>query len=218
MIVPVVANPLTARMHKGVNTTADEGQTMIAHALRAEGFDASEDGTGRGVPLVPVAFDARQSDVIQYSDLSGPLDADGHTIGVMAFSAKDHGADAADDLAPTLRAGGFTGSHANGGVMPAVAFQGRGSNLDTNGEVSGALGTNADRASGGAPMALRGMTVRRLTPRECERLQGFPDDYTLVPYRGKPAADGPRYKALGNSFAVPVVRWIGRRIAAVEAL
>ena len=60
--------------------------------------------------------------------------------------------------------------------------------------------------------------VRRLSPRECERMQGFPDDYTLVPHRGKPAADGPRYKALGNSMAVPVMRWIGRRIAKMEAL
>lgn len=58
-------------------------------------------------------------------------------------------------------------------------------------------------------------TVRRLTPRECERLQGFPDDWTLIPWRGKPAEDcpdGPRYKAIGNSKAVPVVRWIGQRI------
>lgn len=62
------------------------------------------------------------------------------------------------------------------------------------------------------------MKVRRLLPVECERLQGFPDDYTLVPYRGKPAADGPRYKALGNSMAVPVMRWIGERIQAVESL
>jgi DNA (cytosine-5)-methyltransferase 1 len=54
--------------------------------------------------------------------------------------------------------------------------------------------------------------VRRLTPRECERLQGFPDDWTLVPHRGKPAADGPRYKAIGNSMAVPVMKWIGKRI------
>jgi DNA (cytosine-5)-methyltransferase 1 len=60
--------------------------------------------------------------------------------------------------------------------------------------------------------------VRRLTPRECERLQGFPDDYTLTPHRGKPATDGPRYKALGNSMAVPVMRWIGERIQHVEAL
>ena len=58
--------------------------------------------------------------------------------------------------------------------------------------------------------------VRRLTPRECERLQGFSDDYSLIPYRGKAAADGPRYKALGNSMAVPVMRWIGERIQAVE--
>jgi len=61
--------------------------------------------------------------------------------------------------------------------------------------------------------------VRRLTPRECERLQGFPDDYTLIPYRGRrPASDGPRYKALGNSMAVPVMRWLGKRIALVDAL
>ena len=56
--------------------------------------------------------------------------------------------------------------------------------------------------------------VRRLTPIECERLQGFPDNFTFVPYRCKPAADGHRYKALGNSMAVPVVRWIGERIQA----
>lgn len=59
--------------------------------------------------------------------------------------------------------------------------------------------------------------VRRLTPIECERLQGFPDNYTRIPYRGKPieqCPDSPRYKAIGNSWAVPVVRWIGKRIDA----
>jgi DNA (cytosine-5)-methyltransferase 1 len=60
------------------------------------------------------------------------------------------------------------------------------------------------------------LAVRRLTPVECERLQGFPDDWTNIPYRGKPAADGPRYKAIGNSMAVPVMRWIGERIDAVD--
>jgi DNA (cytosine-5)-methyltransferase 1 len=59
-------------------------------------------------------------------------------------------------------------------------------------------------------------SLRYLTPRECERLQGFPDDWTAVPYRGKPAADGPRYKAIGNSMAVPVMRWIAERIAAID--
>lgn len=59
------------------------------------------------------------------------------------------------------------------------------------------------------------MAVRRLTPRECERLQGFPDDWTAIPYTGgKPAKDGPRYKALGNSMAVPCMAFLGRRIDA----
>ena len=80
----------------------------------------------------------------------------------------------------------------------------------------------------GSPCADRGpdviavqSAVRRLTPRECERLQGFPDDYTAIPYRNKPAEqcpDGPRYKALGNSMAVPVMRWIGERIKLVEQI
>jgi DNA (cytosine-5)-methyltransferase 1 len=62
------------------------------------------------------------------------------------------------------------------------------------------------------------MAVRRLTPQECERLQGFADDYTLVPFRGKPAAGGNRYKALGNSMAVPVMRWLGERIAMIDGM
>jgi DNA (cytosine-5)-methyltransferase 1 len=62
------------------------------------------------------------------------------------------------------------------------------------------------------------MQVRRLTPVECERLQGFPDGYTDIRPRGKDTPDGPRYKALGNSMAVPVMRWIGERIAEVEKL
>jgi DNA (cytosine-5)-methyltransferase 1 len=128
-------------------------ETFIAHTLRCEGFDASEDGTGRGTPLIPaaVAFDLRGRE---------------------------------------------------GGSMPEGPH-------DT---------ANIRAASGGSSrsyLALR-KAVRRLTPRECERLQGFPDDWTLVPYRGKPAADGPRYKALGNSMAVPVMRWIGERIATCE--
>jgi DNA (cytosine-5)-methyltransferase 1 len=73
------------------------------------------------------------------------------------------------------------------------------------------------RRNGDPGAVVRDLAVRRLTPVECERLQGFPDHWTAISYRGKPAADGPRYKALGNSMAVPVVRWIGERIAAVDA-
>ena len=69
------------------------------------------------------------------------------------------------------------------------------------------------------PGVMQTMQVRRLTPVECERLQGFPDGYTNIPWRNKPESpDGPRYKALGNSMAVPVMRWIGERINEVSKL
>lgn len=150
--------------HLAVCITGD-----ITHTLKAEGFDASEDGTGRGQPIV--AFQSSQSGV-RIGDTHATLDAN-----------------------------------------------------------------NGPRRHNGA---LVGMAVRRLTPRECERLQAFPDDYTLIPgplkhiapdkldldymkylMRGgvltfeqcmNAAADGPRYKALGNSMCVNVMRWIGARI------
>ena len=80
-------------------------------------------------------------------------------------------------------------------------------------------GASSIEHSGGVINPLDRMAVRRLSPRECERLQGFPDDHTLIPWRNKPAdqcPDGPRYKALGNSMAVPCMAWIGKRIDAVE--
>jgi DNA (cytosine-5)-methyltransferase 1 len=88
-------------------------------------------------------------------------------------------------------------------------------------DVAGTLRSNPGSGwrSNGTPVegvVISPMAVRRLTPKECERLQGFPDGYTDVIYRGKPAADGPRYRALGNSMAVPVMAWIGKRIAMVE--
>ena len=67
-----------------------------------------------------------------------------------------------------------------------------------------------------APLLHSGLAVRRLTPTECERLQGFTPGWTDVPYRGKAAADGPRYKAIGNSMAVPCMTWIGQRIGMVD--
>jgi DNA (cytosine-5)-methyltransferase 1 len=74
------------------------------------------------------------------------------------------------------------------------------------------------RNNGGENVLVQPMAVRRLTPVECERLQGFPDHYTDIKPKGKPTPDGPRYKALGNSWAVPVVRWIGERIMLVEGI
>jgi len=75
-------------------------------------------------------------------------------------------------------------------------------------DIAPALTSHMGTGGGNVPM----VDIRRLTPRECERLQGFPDDYTLIPFKGKMASDAPRYKALGNSWPVPVVQWIGKRI------
>lgn len=86
-----------------------------------------------------------------------------------------------------------------------------------SGPLSPAL-TQGNKDGWGAIGVLDGWGVRRLTPREWERLQGFPDDWTLVPYRGSLAKDSPRYKAIGNSMAVPVMRWLGQRIALVDAI
>jgi DNA (cytosine-5)-methyltransferase 1 len=161
-----------------------ETETMIAHALRGEGFDASEDGTGRGTPLVPVAYRTTGNDgAYETGDVVGALTTTTDpNAQVVAFSCKDHGADAGE-ISPTLRAMGHGDSHANAGGQVAVAL----------------------------PWA-----VRRLTPTECERLQGFPDGWTDIPYRGKRAADGPRYKALGNSWAVNCGEWIFDRIQEVD--
>ena len=77
------------------------------------------------------------------------------------------------------------------------------------------------KCGGGAPRVAGRMAVRRLTPRECERLQGFEDGWTQIPWRGRPAEecpDGPRYKAIGNSMAVPVIRWLGERIAMADEI
>jgi DNA (cytosine-5)-methyltransferase 1 len=120
------------------------------------------------------------------------------------------------DRTDCLPASGHSdGSHQGVGVMALRENQ--------RGEVQYVDPPHALASGGGKPGqgycgVQQAMAVRRLTPRECERLQGFPDDYTLVEYRKKPAADGPRYRALGNSMAVPVMRWVGERIAMVDKI
>lgn len=220
---PVVAETVGTMVHQahgGVDTqSALNGYILpVAHPLRAEGFDASEDGTGRGTPLVPVAFAHQQGgnkDLHMSEDMG--LTVQKSQVQAVCFTAKDHGADASD-ISPTLRSGSHSGSHANGGVMPAVAF-------DLRGRVGGAQfegpheTANIRAANGGSSRSYvaEQWAVRRLTPTECHRLQGYPDDWCRVTYRNKPAADGPIYKALGNSWAVIVGRWIGARIHSAQA-
>lgn len=167
-----------------------ETETMIAHTLKGEGFDASEDGTGRGTPLVPVAFDclAGGNTGLSIGEVPGTLHGGGKSGGRLAVAFDCKGSQVQHDetgASPTLRAMGHAASHPNAGGQLAVATS---------------------------------WAVRRLTPRECERLQGFPDDYTLIPYRRGMSADGPRYKALGNSMAVNVMEWIGQRIEIIRGL
>lgn len=252
---------LTAR---GVGTCgADDNQAQaghmiaecangdVSHTLKGEGFDGSEDGTGRGVPVVAfgggntsgnidvatacTAHGVRMDFDTETFAVHGTQDPDtnrelAHTLGrnngqenaCIAFSYKDNGADATVDMAPTLRAGNHHTSHANGGQPPAIAFQpgnlSRGAGSAPSDQIFPTL--KADHGRGRSdqdPHVFLGTQVRRLTPIECERLQGFPDNHTLIGWRGKNAdecPDGPRYKAIGNSMAVPVMRWIGERIAA----
>ena len=107
------------------------------------------------------------------------------------------------------KAGGFPGTDgaASGHVVP-VAFD-----WQSGGDAHGLdPKPTAQLQRSQVPATLMASAVRRLTPVECERLQGFPDDYTLILWRRGTSPDGPRYKALGNSMAVPVMRWIGERI------
>lgn len=168
----------------------------VSHSLRADGFDASEDGTGRGTPIIAVPGEP------------------------IAFSSTDNGRDAVEGLAPTLRAMGHADSHPNGGGQLAVAFDMRGREHGNMPE--GPHDTASIRAaSGGSSRSYLAMpwAVRRLTPVECERLQGFPDGHTdIYEARKKGTPDGPRYKACGNSMAVNVMEWVGERIEAVRLI
>ena len=159
-----VSHALTAK-HSATGRYDPNGETFVAHSLRGDGFDASEDGTGRGTPLVPVSYAINSHAGAADGDQTNRSHAGGGPVGLGIQ----------ENLAYSLRAG----------RTQSVAQSWR---------------------------------VRRLTPRECERLQGFPDKYTAVPYRGKDAADGPRYKALGNSMAVNAMRWIGTRISMVDQI
>lgn len=227
----------------------------VAHTLRGDGFDASEDGTGRGTPLVAVDVDAEPIP-LRASGASGASGANGAGIGragdpmltldtsgdaAIAFSCKDDGRDATEDLAPTMRSMNFDKSHANAGGQLAIAFHAR-QDPDSNPHVTHPLDTDGTSigiafdttqttrsenrcnpqpgdpchplsATAHPPAYATRYEVRRLTPLEAERLMGVREGYTDIPYRGKDhAPDGPRYKALGNGFAVPVMRWIGERI------
>lgn len=221
---------LTAR---GVGTCGpDDNQAQAGHLIAFGGgntaghIDVATACTAHGIRL---DFDTETFAVHGTQDPDTNCEL-AHTLGrnngqenaCIAFSYKDNGADATSDLSPTIRAGNHDKSHANSGQPPAIAYAfkaGQGAKAGGIGyaeEQSPTL-TSASSGTNLAPAVMHGVAVRRLTPIECERLQGFPDNHTLIGWRGKDAnecPDGPRYKAIGNSMAVPVMRWIGERIAA----
>jgi DNA (cytosine-5)-methyltransferase 1 len=113
-----------------------------------------------------------------------------------------------------------TGVH---GVAQPLYYESHPNDSRVNGpkDVADTVSARYGTGGGNTPLVQQPMAIRRLTPKECERLQGFPDDWTKIPYRNKEAdqcPDGPRYKACGNSMAVPVMRWIGERIQKIENL
>ena len=164
----------------------------VTHTLLGEGFDGGEDGTGRGTPIVPVAF-----------------------------SSKDCGQDAGE-VAPTMRSMNFDKSHMNGGGQLAVAYSLQAGTVNArttqqavayqcHGSDIGKMGTLMTD-SGHIPFVEHEMVVRRLTPRECERLQSFPDDWSRYGHDGKEISDSARYGMLGNAVTVNVAHWLGSRI------
>ena len=189
----------------------------------AIGTLCADSPSGGGRPLPAIAYEVGPGKNSE-TDCSPTLDTrckDGpirNQCGVaIAFSSKDYGNDATDDLSPTLRAMNHVGSHANGGGQMAVAFAENQQGAVYEADVLQALNRGGGKPGQSYPAVRVGLDdnwqVRRLTPTECERLQGFSDNWTDVPYRGKKAADGPRYKSLGNSWAVPCGAWIIGRIA-----
>lgn len=308
-----VSTAVTA--HGSYRSDFETDTVLVAHTLRADGFDASEDGTGRGAPLVldrqtthalanlgrnitedgtsrglpiipileangdrrndkrdglgigdegdpmftlqagkqhAVAFRENQQSEIYESDkvslhtgggkpgqgypaivsfrtnqtsAQGPI----HSEEVTDTLAQDHPPAVAfkenqraevteDDTAALTNGGGKPGQ----GYPAILSFTERsrpdGRNLEFQEDTAYALTNPGSGGRTHSRQLLHEARVRRLTPIECERLQGFPDNYTRIVYRGKIAADGPRYRALGNSMAVPVMRWIGKRIQVVEEL
>lgn len=237
-LVPALANPLTARMHKGVNTTCDEGQTMIPIIAFHPTQDpiSSTDGTthalgcgsSHGQASIAIAIQDVSGREKHQNDKGWSEDGIAYTVDAAATQGvavsyavpsvapcltsnygkqPDNSDTNAGPMLLPVAIGAFKGGQ--GSAAGGIAFDER---------VSPTLSA-ADSGTNRTPALLYGMQVRKLTPIECERLQGFPDNYTQITWRGKPAErcpDGPRYKALGNSMAVPVMRWIGEKIQAAS--
>lgn len=283
-----VSPPLTTNQH--ADNEGREG-LLVAHTLRAEGFDASEDGTGRGTPIVPVssiAFDSKASgrngfgvskDVaptlraMGTGDAARPNGGGQVAIAIQERATSENSAAGPDGVgvrtdgaAYTLEArtvpqavafaqnnrdevrlvggdGGIVGAlgadlgtkqqsylaiasdDPESGEPFTIMERGRsdGANLEyrQDGTANAILTPNGGRGGLGVGAIVQKWLVRRLTPKECSRLQGAPDDFCKIPWRGKPTdkcPDGPQYRAYGNSMSTNVIGWVGERIDLMEKL
>lgn len=165
---------------------------VIAHTLTRR-CDGGSDGAGQGMPIIPI---------LEVGARTGKSTTD-------------------------LRAGGGIGEDGDpmftlqSGKHHAVGFHQNQAGEVRISDIGYTVSTNSNASGRNTGMLATSFAVRRLTPSECEKLQGFSPGYTRIPWRGKPAEecpDGPRYKAIGNSMAVPVMRWMGERIQMVEDL
>jgi len=216
------------------------------HALTASSSKgATEDGTKRGNPIVidRAAFNqgenAQYEPHIEQTDVMDSLVARGpHAVGI-PFRKSKRAQSTTDNEAITFQPGNLrreagadpstvattTLKASMGDQTPHVCYPLKDPNdiaCEDDRRQNG-IGNDGDPAftlrTAVKPGVMTSMAVRRLTPIECERLQGFPDNWSQIPWKGKPAdqcPDGPRYKCAGNSMAVPVMRWIGEQIARVE--
>jgi hypothetical protein len=209
-----VTPPLSADADKGDQDTVVCATGQITHALTTRAA-CEEDGTGRGNPIIPtnaVGFNwqngggyGKANDGLGITEEgTGPLQR--CNTPAVAFDTtqvtppKNYSNPKPGDPCHPLAAGAH---------VPAVAFKESQSGCresDVHATIDANKGSRRQEGVFGA------MQVRRLTPKECEYLQGFPADHTNVTFRKKPAADGPRYRALGNSMAVPCMVWLGHRI------
>lgn len=194
-----ISGTLSPEAHPGgFNGRDAESGILITPALSSEGADASEDGTGRGTPLIASPITASFSkhhgrsagkDSYPHNLITAPLtskqyaDNESQESKLIAFSAKDDGRDISG-IAPTLRAMSHNQSRPNGG---------------------GQIGISSPSG------------VRRLTPLECERLMGLPDNWTKWDAQGNQISDSARYRMIGNSLAVPIAVWIARRIVKITS-
>jgi DNA (cytosine-5)-methyltransferase 1 len=223
-LVPALTNPGKGGRSDAVNV-AVALQDCSGREKRQNGKGWNQDGTAYTVDAaatqgVAMAFKPGQSEAAggtfvteEFAPTLQSTSNGSTAVPAVAFRENQRGEVAYVDPPHALASGGGKPGQGYCGVLQSVAFN---AYQRTEGQATWPLGASDGRK---VEVGVRqNMAVRRLTPRECERLQGFPDDYTLVEYRKKPAADGPRYRALGNSMAVPVMRWIGQRIKMVDEM